>query len=41
MSKADIEKFAKDNGFTGWFETSAKANQGIDNAMVIIWHVSF
>lgn len=27
-----MTKFAKDNGFIGWFETSAKNNHNVDNA---------
>eukprot|EP01115_Flamella_aegyptia_P009141 TRINITY_DN38761_c0_g1_i1.p1 TRINITY_DN38761_c0_g1~~TRINITY_DN38761_c0_g1_i1.p1 ORF type:complete len:67 (+),score=7.15 TRINITY_DN38761_c0_g1_i1:54-254(+) len=32
MSPSDIDKFAKDYGFIGWFPTSARTGQGINEA---------
>jgi len=33
IDKDLLDKFAKDNGFIGWFETSAQKNTNIDEAM--------
>jgi predicted GTPase len=32
ISNEDMNQFIIENGFAGWFETSAKENQGIETA---------
>lgn len=34
--REQMDKFCKDHGFVGWFETSAKDNTGIDNAAQLL-----
>ncbi|XP_006887982.1 PREDICTED: ras-related protein Rab-7L1 isoform X2 [Elephantulus edwardii] len=36
MSRDQIDRFSKENGFTGWTETSVKENKNINEAMRVL-----
>jgi len=38
VTREEISKFAEENGFIGWYETSAKENKGLDKAYSFLVH---